>query len=114
MENKIKTSRWNRMITFAICSNSNNDITWFIVENDKLVPSEPCDHSIGTILMMSFFLKSHGNNIPLADSNSDITWFIDERDKIFQIEPRDHSIGTTSDSFFCSNSNSDVKLRMTS
>ena len=55
MENKIKTSRWNRMITFAICSNSNNDITWFIVENDKLVPSEPCDHSIGTILMMSFF-----------------------------------------------------------
>ena len=68
MENKIKTSRLNRMITFAICSNSNNDVTWFIVENDKLVPSEPCDHSIGT----------------------------------------------TSDSFFCSNSNSDVKLRMTS
>ena len=71
-----------------------------LVEKDKLVPCEPRDHSIGTILMMSFFLKSHGNNIPLADSNSDITWFIDERDKIFQIEPSDHSIGTTSDAFF--------------
>ena len=55
MENKIKTSRLNRMITFAICSNSNNDVTWFIFENDKLVSSEPRDHSIGTILMMSFF-----------------------------------------------------------
>ena len=53
-------------------------------------------------------MLSHGNINPLADSNSDITWFIDERDKIFQIEPRDHSIGTTSDSFFCSNYNSDV------
>ena len=26
-----------------------------LVENDKLVPSEPRDHSIGTILMRSFF-----------------------------------------------------------
>ena len=26
-----------------------------LVENDKLVPSERRDHSIGTILMMSFF-----------------------------------------------------------
>ena len=58
-----------------------------LVENDKLVPSEPRDHSIGTILMMPFFLKSHGNKNPLADSNSDITWFIDERGKIFQSEP---------------------------
>ena len=85
------------------CSNSKSDIRWFIVENDKLVSS---DHSIGTILMMSFlFLNPMGI---IADSNSVITWFIDERDKIFQIEPRDHSIGTTSDSFFCSNSYSDV------
>ena len=71
-----------------------------LVENDKLVPSEPRDHSIGTILMMSFFLKSHGNNIPLADSNSDFTWFIDERDQSLQIEPRDHSIGISSHVFF--------------
>ena len=64
MENKIKTSRLNRMITFAICSNSNNDVTWFIVENDKLVSSEPRDHSIGTILMMSFlFLNPMGIKI---------------------------------------------------
>ena len=70
-----------------------------LVENDKLVPSEPRDHSIGTILMMSFFLKSHGNNIPLADSNSDFTWFIEKRNRIFQIEPCDHSIGTTCDAF---------------
>ena len=33
----------------------------FIVESDKLVPSEPRDHSIGTILMMSFlFLNPMG------------------------------------------------------
>ena len=70
--------------------------------------SEPRDHSIGTILMMSFFLKSHGNNIPLADSNSDITWFIEKRNKMFHSEPRDPSIGTTSDAFFCSISNSDI------
>ena len=57
--------------------------------------------------MMSFFLKSHGNNIPLADSNSDITWFIEKRNKMFHSEPRDHSIGTTN-AFFCSNSNSDI------
>ena len=62
--------------------------------------SEPRDHSIGTILMIFFFLKSHGNKNPLADSNRDITWFIHERDKIFQIEQSDHSIGTTSDAFF--------------
>ena len=37
-------------------SNSKSDITWFIVENDKLVPIEPRYHSIGTILMMSILL----------------------------------------------------------
>ena len=83
MENKIKTSRWNRMITFAICSNSNNDITWFIVENDKLVPSEPCDHSIGTT--NAFFCSNF---------NSDITRFIVENDKLVPSEPRGHSIET--------------------
>ena len=36
----------------------------FIVESDKLVPSEPRDHSIGTILMMSFlFLNPMGIKI---------------------------------------------------
>ena len=46
------------------CSNSNSDITRFIVENHKLVPNEPRGHSIGIILMMSFlFLNPMGIKI---------------------------------------------------
>ena len=55
-----------------------------LVENDKLVPSEPRDHSIGTT-SDSFFC---------SNSKSDIRWFIVESDKLVPSEPRDHSIGT--------------------